>query len=65
MSPAARSWEAILSPHLQPWDAQNLFVVSASVYPFHASYNPTGPLGELALRLGDDLNDFVERPRHL
>jgi heme exporter protein C len=40
-------------------------VVGASVYPFNAGYNPTGPLGALALRLGDDLNDYVARPRYL
>jgi gluconate 2-dehydrogenase alpha chain len=55
----------VVSPHLQHWDAENLFVVGASVYPFNAGYNPTGPLGALALRLGDDLNDYVARPRHL
>jgi gluconate 2-dehydrogenase alpha chain len=54
-----------VSPHLQHWDAENLFVVGASVYPFNAGYNPTGPLGALALRLGDDLNNYVARPRHL
>jgi gluconate 2-dehydrogenase alpha chain len=56
---------SVVSPHLQHWDAQNLFVVGASVYPFNAGYNPTGPLGALALRLGDDLNDYVARPRRL
>ena len=35
------------------------------LYPFNAGYNPTGPLGALALRLGDDLNDYVARPRRL
>jgi gluconate 2-dehydrogenase alpha chain len=56
---------SVVSPHLQHWDAQNLFVVGASTYPFNAGYNPTGPLGALALRLGDDLNRYVERPRQL
>ena len=56
---------SVVSPHLQHWDAENLFVVGASVYPHNAGYNPTGPLGALALRLGDDLNDYVARPRHL
>ena len=41
---------SVVSPHLQHWDAENLFVVGASVYPFNAGYNPTGPLGALALR---------------
>lgn len=56
---------SVVSPHLQHWDAQNLFVVGASVYPFDAGYNPTGPLGALALRLGDDLSRYIERPRQL
>ena len=56
---------SVVSPHLQHWDAENLFVVGASVYPFNAGYNPTGLLGALALELGDDLNDYVARPRHL
>ncbi len=55
----------VVSPHLQHWDAQNLFVVGASTYPQNSGYNPTGPLGALALRLGDDLTSYVQRPRHL
>ncbi|WP_156918198.1 hypothetical protein [Bradyrhizobium sp. Cp5.3] len=43
----------------------NLSVAGASIYPFNAGYNPTGPLGALALPLGDDLNNYAARPRHL
>ena len=56
---------SVVSPHLQHWDAQNLFVVGASTYPFNAGYNPTGPLAALALKLGDDLTGYVARPRQL
>ncbi|MBR0906370.1 GMC family oxidoreductase [Bradyrhizobium liaoningense] len=56
---------SVVSPHLQHWDAENLFVVGASVYPFNAGYNPTGPLGALSLRLGDDLVRYVQRPQML
>jgi gluconate 2-dehydrogenase alpha chain len=56
---------SVVSPHLQHFDAENLFVVGASVYPHNSGYNPTGPLGALALRLGDDLVSYVERPRLL
>jgi gluconate 2-dehydrogenase alpha chain len=56
---------SVVSPHLQHWDAQNLFVVGASVYPHNSGYNPTGPLAALALRLGDDMVRYVERPRML
>jgi gluconate 2-dehydrogenase alpha chain len=53
---------SVVSPHLQHWDAQNLFVVGASTYPQNSGYNPTGPLGALSLRLGDDLNRYIARP---
>lgn len=56
---------SVVSPHLQHWDAENLFVVGASTYPQNSGYNPTGPLGALALRLGDDLTSYMQRPRHL
>jgi len=56
---------SVVSPHSQHWDAQNLFVVGASVYPFNAGYNPTGPLGALALRLGDDMVRYIDRPQIL
>jgi gluconate 2-dehydrogenase alpha chain len=56
---------SVVSPHLQHWDAQNLFVVGASVFAHNAGYNPTGPLAALALRLGDDMASYVERPRWL
>jgi len=56
---------SVVSPHLQHWDAENLFVVGASVYPHNSGYNPTGPLAALALRLGDDLLDYSGRPRRL
>jgi gluconate 2-dehydrogenase alpha chain len=53
---------SVVSPHLQHWDAPNLFVVGASVYPHNSGYNPTGPLAALALRLGDDVSRYIERP---
>jgi gluconate 2-dehydrogenase alpha chain len=56
---------SVVSPHLQHWDAENLFVVGASTYPFNAGYNPTGPVAAMALRLGDDLNNYIKRPRQL
>jgi gluconate 2-dehydrogenase alpha chain len=56
---------SVVSPHLQHWDAGNLFVVGASVYPQNSGYNPTGPIGALALRLGDDLASYIGRPRRL
>jgi len=56
---------SVVSPRLQHWDAQNLFVVGASVFQHNSGYNPTGPLAALAVRLGDDLVRYVQRPRML
>ncbi len=56
---------SVVSPHLQHWDAQNLFIVGASVYAHNAGYNPTGPLAALALRLGEDLARYARQPRML
>jgi gluconate 2-dehydrogenase alpha chain len=57
--------DSVVSPHLQHWDAHNLFVVGASVYTHNSGYNPTGPLAALALRAGDDMVRYFERPRML
>jgi len=56
---------SVVSPRLQHWDAQNLFIVGASVFQHNSGYNPTGPLAAMALRLGDDLVQYVQRPRML
>jgi gluconate 2-dehydrogenase alpha chain len=56
---------SVVSPRLQHWDAQNLFVVGASVYPHNSGFNPTGPLAALALRLGDDLVRYTQNPQML
>ncbi|MBL9216546.1 MAG: GMC family oxidoreductase [Opitutaceae bacterium] len=56
---------SVVSPRLQHWDAENLFVVGASVFPHNSGHNPTGPVGALALRLGDDLARYVARPGRL
>jgi gluconate 2-dehydrogenase alpha chain len=34
--------------YCQAWDADNLFVMGASLFPQNASYNPTGLVGALA-----------------
>jgi gluconate 2-dehydrogenase alpha chain len=39
---------SVVNRYLQAWDAHNLFVMGASVFPQNQSYNPTGPLGALA-----------------
>ena len=39
---------SVVNRYLQAWDADNLFVMGASVFPQNQSYNPTGPVGALA-----------------
>ena len=56
---------SVVSPHLQCWEADNLFINGASVFPQNSGYNPTGPVGALGLRLGDDLVNYLQRPRRL
>jgi gluconate 2-dehydrogenase alpha chain len=56
---------SVVSTRLQSWDAANLFISGASVFPQNSGYNPTGPVAALALRLGDDLASYLERPRVL
>jgi len=42
-----------VNKYLQSWDAHNLFVVGANVFPHNAAYNPTGPVGALAYWTAD------------
>jgi gluconate 2-dehydrogenase alpha chain len=39
---------SVVNRYLQSWDASNLFVMGASVFPQNASYNPTGAVAALA-----------------
>ena len=39
---------SVVNRYLQSWDADNLFLMGASVFPQNASYNPTGLVGALA-----------------
>jgi gluconate 2-dehydrogenase alpha chain len=56
---------SVVSPRLQHWDIDNLFVVGASVFPQNAGHNPTGPVAALALRLGDDLGRYLAAPARI
>jgi len=51
-----------VSPHLQHWNASNLFVVGASVFTHDSGHHPTAPVAALALRLGDDLIRYLAKP---
>ena len=39
---------SVVNRYLQAWDADNLFVLGASVFPQQHGYNPTGTVGALA-----------------
>jgi len=56
---------SVVSPRLQHWDAENLFVVGASVFAHNSGQSPTGLLAALALRLGDDLVRYLAKPGRL
>ncbi len=56
---------SVVSPHLQHWDADNLFVAGGSVYAHNAGYNPTGLMSAIGLRLGDDLSRYSRKPQRL
>lgn len=56
---------SVVSPHLQHWDAENLFVVGGSVYAHNAGYNPTALMSAIGLRFADDISRYVKRPTQL
>jgi len=39
---------SVVNRYLQAWNADNLFIMGASVFPQQHGYNPTGTLGALA-----------------
>ncbi len=53
---------SVVSPHLQHHDAENLFVVGASVFTHDSGHHPTAAVAALALRLGDDVVRYLSRP---
>jgi gluconate 2-dehydrogenase alpha chain len=49
--------------YLQAWEADNLFVMGASVFPQNASYNPTGVVGALAYFAADAITTkYLRQP---
>ena len=58
--------ESAVNRHLQSWNAHNLFIVGASVFPHQPGYNPTGTVGALAFRAARSITrDYVRRPDFL
>ncbi len=54
---------SVVNRYLQAWEADNLFVMGASVFPQNASYNPTGVVGALAYYAAEAITTrYIRRP---
>ena len=54
---------SVVNRYLQSWDADNLFVMGASVFPQNQSYNPTGFVGALAYWSANAITtQYLKRP---
>jgi gluconate 2-dehydrogenase alpha chain len=57
---------SVVNRYLQSWDADNLFVMGASVFPQNQSYNPTGFVGALAYWSANAITtQYLKRPGRL
>ena len=54
---------SVVNRYLQSWDADNLFVLGASVFPQNAGYAPTGTVGALAYWAAHAITmQYLKRP---
>ena len=54
---------SVVNRYLQSWDADNLFVMGASVFAHNGGYNPTGTVGALAYWSARAIvQDYVKMP---
>lgn len=53
---------SVVSPRLQHWNAENLFVTGSSTFAHNAGANPSELIAALALRAGDDIARYVRKP---
>jgi gluconate 2-dehydrogenase alpha chain len=54
---------SVVNRYLQCWDAPNVFVLGASVFPQNAGYNPTGTVGALAYWSAEAIvNRYLRNP---
>ena len=54
---------SVVNRYLQAWDAHNLFIMGASVFPQQHGYNPTGTLGALAYWSAAKIKDsYLKNP---
>jgi gluconate 2-dehydrogenase alpha chain len=52
-----------VNKYLQSWQAHNLFVIGANVFPHNSAYNPTGPVGALAYWTADAITKtYMKKP---
>ena len=57
---------SVVNKYCQSWDAHNLFITGASLFPHNAAYNPTGPIGALSYWTADAIkNRYVKNPGSL
>ena len=57
---------SVVNKYCQSWDAHNLFVTGASLFPHNSAYNPTGPIGALSYWTADAIkNRYVKNPGSL
>ena len=54
--------DSAVNSYLQSWDVPNVFVVGASAFPHNSAYNPTGPVGALAVLDGGCDQEPVPQP---
>ena len=54
---------SVVNRYLQAWDAHNLFIMGASVFPQQHGYNPTGTVGALAYWSAKAITDqYIKTP---
>ncbi len=54
---------SVVNRYAQSWDAHNLFITGASIFPQQHGYNPTGPVGALAYWTSDKIvKDYIKKP---
>jgi gluconate 2-dehydrogenase alpha chain len=55
--------DSVVNRYAQAWDADNLFIMGASVFPQQPGYNPTGTVGALAYWSAKAITDqYVKNP---
>ena len=54
---------SVVNRYLQAWEADNLFVMGASVFPQNTSCNPTGLVGALAYYAAEAITTkYIKQP---